>query len=154
MHRIYWECEQKSQKYTQRLNYFVFFHSSLFPVILIYALICIVSGDYDTSKWTLAMKVAVPFDQTRVWGWFLVWLIQFISTSSYDRCMPTITTFFVSCCNYILAMADHLNVLINSVARTVEHMRTEVQPKTIKELRLQINTQLCDAIKFQIKIYE
>lgn len=153
-YRIYWECEQKCREHTQRLSYFVVFHTLLFPIVLIYALVCIALGDYDTSKWHLTFFVAVPFDQTRVWGWFLTWLIELFMAFSYALCVTTVTSFFVSCCYYIHVMCDHCNVLINLVPRTVGRLQTEVRPQKIKKIRQQINNQLCNVIKFQIKIYE
>lgn len=151
---IYWECEQKCRKHSQRLSYFVIFHTLLFPIVLMYALVCIACGNYDTSNWYLAFNVVVPFDQTCIWGWFLTWLIQLFMAFAYVMCMTTFTSFFVSCCYYIYAMCDHVNVLINSVSKTFEFMQMEEKPWKFKELRQQINTKLCDFIKFQVKVYE
>lgn len=151
---IYWECEQKCRKYTQRLSYFVILHISLFPVVLLYALVCIASGNYDTSKWHLFFYVAVPYDQTCVWGWFLTWLIQLFMAFTYIMCMSTITSFFVSGCYYICAMCDNFSVLIKSVSTLIERMRTEVKPQKIGQTFQQTDTQLRNAIKLQVKIYE
>lgn len=153
-HRIYWKCEQKCRKYTQRLSYFIIFHTSIFPIVLIYALFCIASGNYDTSKWNLAVYVVVPYDQTSVWGWFLTWFIILFMACAYALCMTTITSLFVSCCYYIYAMCDHFSVLINSVSLTVEQMQTQVTKSKIRKLRQQMHNQLCDMIKLQVKIYE
>ena len=153
-HLIYWRCEQKCRKHTQRLSYYVFFHTLLFPIALIHAFVCIASGNYDTSLWLLGFDVVVPYDQTRIWGWFVTWFIQLSMAFSYALCMTTVTSFIVSGCYYIYAMCDHFNVLMNSVGRAVERIRTEVNPRKIRKTRQLINTQLSNAIKVQVKIYE
>ena len=95
-----------------------------------------------------------PIDQTRIHGWFLTWLIQFSIAFSYALATTTITSLFVSCCYYIYAMSDHFNMIMNSVGGAVGRMQTEVKPQKIKKIRQQINTQLCNAIEIQVKIYE
>lgn len=132
----------------------MFFHTSLFPIVLTYALMCIALGNYDTSNWHLAFYVVVPFDQTCVWGWFLTWLMEFFMAFSYAICITTVTSFFVSCCYYMYAMCDHIDVLINSITRAVDLMQKEVEPGKIRKIRQQIEIQLCNVIRFQIKIYE
>lgn len=111
-------------------------------------------GNYDTSLWHLGFNVAVPFDQTSVWGWFLTWLTALLMAFSYAMCMTTITSLFFSFCYYIYAMCDHVNVLINSIAKTVQRMQAEERSRKTEKIRQHINTQLCNVIKFQIKIYE
>ena len=51
-------------------------------------------------------------------------------------------------------MSDHFNMIMNSVGGAVGRMQTEVKPQKIKKIRQQINTQLCNAIEIQVKIYE
>lgn len=154
VHTIYWECEQMCRKETRRFGYFVVFHTSTFTIVLTYALICIVFGHYDTSSWYLSFFLVLPFKQTYVFGWLLTWLTQFDIAFCYALCMTSITSYMVSCCNYINAMCDHFNVLVNNVAEDVQRLKMEDNPKKIDEIRREINAQQCNIVIFFIKIYE
>lgn len=52
------------------------------------------------------------------------------------------------------ALNDHLNVMINSVTKKVKHMQMENNPRMIPEIRKQVMVQMCDIVKFYVKIYE
>lgn len=154
MHNVYWECEKMNRKYTKRFIYFVIFHTSLLNMILVYALICIAFGYYDTSNWHLPFYMEFPFDQTSILGWFVTWIVQFCSTLFYAWSMTAITSYFVSCCNYIIAMVEHFGLLINSLTINVKRKQMEEKPQKVAKIRLQITDQLCSIVKMHIKIYE
>lgn len=154
LQNIYWECEQKCRKYTRRFGYFVFFHTSTFTIVLIYALVRIAFGNYDTSSWHLPFFMLFPFDQNHVWGWLMTWFMQAGLAFCYAASMTSITSYFVSCCCYLIAMLDHFNLLIHSLINNVKSMQMEENPRKIEKMHVQIITQLCNIIKFQVKIYE
>ena len=154
VNQIYWECEQKCRKHTQRFSYFVIFHTSAFTIGLTYALICIAFGNYDTSRWYLPFAMVSPFDQTSVVGWLLTWIIQVSEAISYALPLSLVTSYFVSCCYYINSMVEHTNLMINSVTTDVERMQTEKRSQEIGILRHRVTTQLSNVIKIHNKIYE
>lgn len=151
---IYWNCEQKCRKITQRSSYYVLFHTSSFIIVLIYALVCIVFGKYDTSSWYLSFYVVVPFDQTRVLGWLLTWLFQFLIAFSYSTSMTSITSYFASCSFYIYAMCDHSNVLIKAVEADVARLQVARNARKATEIQRQLQYKFGNMVEFQIKIYE
>lgn len=154
LNTIYWECEQKCRKLTQRFSYFVIFHTSAFTIGLTYALICIAFGNYDTSRWYLPFAMVSPFDQTSVVGWILTWMIQVSEAISYALPMSLVTSYFVSCCYYINSMVEHTNLMINSVTTDVERMQSEKSSGQIGTLRYRLITQLSNVVIIHNKIYE
>lgn len=135
-----------------RFVYYVPFHVSTYIIVLIYAVYCIANGNYDTSRWYLAMNMSLPFDQTRVDGWLLTLIVQLLMASSYAMCMTSFTSYFVSCCYYLSAMSDHFNVLIDCVTKKIQTF--QMAQKNIEAIDQEIHIDLCNIIKFQMRIYE
>lgn len=154
LNNIYWQCEQKCRKLTIRFGYFVFFHMSALTIVFFYALVCIALGRYDTTSWFLPFFMSLPFDRTKVSGWFMTWIIQFSDAFAYILALTSITSYFVSCCYYINAMRDHLNILINSITTDVERLQMENHPRKTEKIRQQIYPTLCNVVIFQNRIYK
>lgn len=151
---IYWKCEQKCRKHTLRFGYFVITHTSTFTIGLVYALVCIAFEDYNTASWYLPFFMLVPFDQTRILSWMLMWLFQFNIAMGYALVTTSVTSYFVSCCYYIHSMCDHFKLLINSVTNGIEHMQMEKNRWEIMKIYQQTEIQLRNIVNFHMKIKE
>lgn len=141
---LYWETEQKSQKYLKRMSYYIIFHQSMFMVNLIAPILCILGGDCDPTQWNLSFNLAMPFDQTVAWGWILRWFVDFSMGFSYSTALITITAYFVCCCFYIESLCNHFDLLIKSVDRSV------VSKANWRKLTKQLN----EAVRFHVEIFE
>lgn len=150
---LYWECEQNCRKHTDKFRFFPFFHSFSFPIFLILAFVNMARGNFNTKTWLIPLNMILPFDNY-VWFWFIKWTIQCTAATMYAICVTSVTSYFVSIFNYIYAMCDHINVLIGLTTKNVERLYKEKNALEAKIIRHQIVLQMCDIVKFHIKIYE
>lgn len=150
---IYWINEQKCQKYTKRIAYYLFFHMSIFFLNFLNAIINIILGNLNTSTWSLSFTMSVPFDKTCVWGWLLTSFIEINTAISYSFCMVSITSYFICCCFYIEALCEHFDALIKLSGNEVERIREKNQQITGK-FYLKAHNQLSEAVKLHVKIFE
>lgn len=151
---MYWTNEQKCRKYTKIIGYYIFLSISGFVSALVYALCCIASGNFGTSSWQLPLYMILPFDETRVLGWLLAWFTQVVIDLAYVFSMISITSYFVSCCLYIVTLCDHFKLMMNRVNSDVDRNQREKNPQKIRKNRFKITKQLRQAIKFHATIFE
>lgn len=149
---MYWENELRCRKYTLRISYFLIFHTFAFTVTLVYAAYCILMGKYDTSSWYLSFNVVLPFDKTKLFGWFLTWAAQFSMALAYALPMVSLTSYFISCCFYIHTMCKHVTNIMDSVQRDVEDNLVEISPSKILKKRQKILNQLIEVVKLHVEI--
>lgn len=71
-------------------------------------------GNYDTSTWIVAFNIAVPFDISTVFRWYIFYMIQGLLAYSYSLNQPIIITFFMSCCFYTEALCEHFRLAIRA----------------------------------------
>ncbi|XP_031636412.1 odorant receptor 67c-like isoform X2 [Contarinia nasturtii] len=148
-YRIYWENEQRCRTYTRNICSFIFFHVSAFMLVLIPVIYHIYRGEYDTTNWNLFFYMVVPFDQTHVPGYLLMWLFQFNTAFFYVSTMTTLTSYFASCCFYIDAMCNYFGYLIRSINEDLKQNTDENRLK----LKVSID-KLSQLIKFHVDIFE
>lgn len=93
--------------------------------------------------------MVVPWDQTHVSGYLLMWLFQFNTAFFYVSTMTTLTSYFASCCFYIDAMCNYFGYLIRSVNDEFKQ-NTENNQLKIKESI----ENLSKLIKYHVDIFE
>lgn len=114
--KMYWNNEQKCEKFTKIFCGMIPFALFIFAVFLAYSIYCIFSGNLDASTWLLPFKMIVPFNSNTIWGWFLLWLIQMNMTLAYLISMVAMITYFCCCCFYICAVGDHFSIIIRMIS--------------------------------------
>lgn len=154
VYKIYWMTEQKCQKYTRFIRYYVYFDTLGWTGVFAYAVFCIAVGNYNTSSWHLPFFMVLPFDETRVYGWFFEWCIQCSIVFGYCYALTSITAYFVSACFYIVSMCEHFNVIMNCIKSNIKQNQVEIFSWKIRENELKITKQLAKAIKFHNTIFE
>lgn len=98
--------------------------------------------------------LVVPFDKTKILGWFMTWFAQFNVGISYSLVLVSITSYFVCCCFYVGTICNHFDYLMESIKKDVEC--GEGQSNQIKNTKniLKIKKQLSDAINLHVNIFE
>lgn len=71
-------------------------------------------GNFDTSTWIVAFNIAVPFETSTVFRWYIFYMIQGMLAYSYSLNQPIIITFFMSCCFYTEALCKHFKIAIQA----------------------------------------
>lgn len=151
---IYWNIEKKCRKYTTIFTFYILWNETSFVASLFYSFYCVWCGNYDTSTWPLPFNILVPFDTTSLWGWYLLWFVQFSMGLSYTGCLTAITSYFMSCCLYICAICDHFDFLCDSIMNDVDRNRIEKDQQKYRVRHQQIEEKIGRMIKVHDKIYE
>lgn len=133
------------------LNYIILLYI-VFLAILAYPVYSIVVEKCDPETWVLPYKMTVPFDSKSVLGWFLLWFIQCMMSTSYALCVLSTTSYFVCCCIYISTISKHFELLFKSIENDVDQMNNK---NTFSpELSQNAQANLHQAIEVHVKIYE
>lgn len=107
----YWNIELKCRRVTRIMVNLVFVHQ--LPYIAVFYTICrIYVGNFDTSSWPHLFNFAVPFDAKSVFGWYLLWFIQFIVDFLHVFCMVFNSSYFVCCCYYVEGICEHFDFVM------------------------------------------
>lgn len=146
--------EEKCQQYTTRIGYFVYSTTCTHILVIIYAVSYIAIGNYDTSSWPLLFNYATPFSTATILNWFFMWIVQVNESLGYSRCMTCVTSYYVSCCNYINAMCDHFDLIMEAMRLDLERNQIEKSPRTIEKVRLSITGHFIETVKLHIHILE
>lgn len=135
------------RKYTRRISYYAVMNQSMFMSGFIHSIFCVLSRDFDATKWQLPFNMWLPFDTTQsVLGWYIMWLLQFDTGVTYCLCLISGSSHFVCCCVYIIAICDHFKYI----------MRAEVQDSSkIEKNRLyQLKMKLSKAVDTHVMCFE
>lgn len=151
---IYWKCEKRCLTYMKRIGLFVPFNQAMQTITLIYAIFTVCIGTFDALKLPFSFYMVVPFDYGTMWGWFLMWAIQFSMTFTYGTAMVSITCYFVGCCSYLSAIRDHFEYLILATKIAVEKRKGGRIEKRTKQSELLITVKISEAIKIHMKLLE
>ncbi|XP_055304972.1 putative odorant receptor 85d [Sitodiplosis mosellana] len=143
---IYSEAEQKCRKYTQIIWYYFILHELLWPFAFLYPFYCIYKGQHDTSKWFLPFSLWVPFSTESIFGWYLMWFIQFNMSIVYITVILSATAYFVSCAVYIIAICDHFELQFKSLK--------EDENKNRNQSSRQHQIKIKKAIDIHVNVYE
>lgn len=150
----YWSVENKCRKYTAKILCLILWNQTILIAPLLQSLYSILIGNYGTSAWQLPLEIYVPIDTSTLWGWFLMWIIQFKASFWYSAGFTLITSYFIACCLYIGAICDHFDLLCKSFAKNVELNRCEKNPIKYKKWCIQVNRKLKQMVDIHVKIYE
>lgn len=110
----------------------------------ILSIVCILTGNLDTSTWPLPVNLALPFDQNSVLGWYAVYFIYLNMEFTYGSSMIPTTSIFVCACTYISAICEQFDFLIHSTSQDLR------DPHRVNEL----HQKLCQSIDVHNRIYE
>lgn len=138
----------------KRIGLFVPFNQAMQTITLFYAIFTVCIGTFDASTLPLNFKLAVPFDYETIWGWFVMWGMQFSMTLGYGLSLVSITSFFVGCCNYLSAIRDQFEFSILSTKIATETSQNETNPQNRKLLEVKITEKLTESIKIHINLLE
>lgn len=163
---MYWSTEQKCRKFTRQMLYYLLFNMLSFPMALIYVIYCIYMGNLDTSTWNLPMNVVMPFDTQQIWGWFLKWIFEFGAAYSYFLSMTIPTIYFVCFCQYIVAICNHFELMVDAIRLDVEEIQSvkrgrknhsnkwqSVRTKAVR-MKLVVRPKLVQLIDFHVNVLE
>lgn len=151
---FYWDCEMKCRRLTKRFLFYGCIHLSTFLPILIFVFIDIFKGEFDGSAYNLPFNTIVPFDMQTVSGLLLTWLLQLNESFTYNVHMITTTTQFVCFCYYIIALCNHLNLLINSMRFDTQKIQMEKNTQARQQMWLDAKVKLQRAIEIHIDVHE
>lgn len=154
IYQIYWDTEQKCRKFTQMFVKFIFFNQQMYAAAMIFSIYCIIEGNFDISTWVLPFKCWAPFNTETVFGYYVMWMIQFSMGLAYSSSQVTITAYFVCCCYYIVAICDHFKFLIKSFNVEVETNLEEKNPLVYQKKNREIQEKITEAIDVNVKAYE
>lgn len=83
---------------------------------IFYSLYSIWCGNHDTSTWYTMYDMSVPIDTTTFIGWyFQLFIIQTPFGLMYCIVCSGIFAHFLSCCLYIQAGREHIQMLIDNL---------------------------------------
>lgn len=151
MFNIYWNIEQQSRKKTRIIGYY--------PLMLVlvgaffYSIYCIFVGNYDTSTWILPYLLSVPFDTSKIGGWYLLWIVEANIAFTYSTCLIGLSSHFMSCCFYIGAVCDHFDFLIDLNKNQFEQHRDGENVSNYHRNYRKLEKNLCEAINIHNKMY-
>lgn len=152
---IYRKTEKKCRNLTKFISIgYLLDAATLFTAAVIYSFYCMWSGNFDTTTWLLPYNLYLPFDTSTIYLWYVLWLMQCYIGLVYSLSVTCVTTYFESCCLYIVALCEHSNALIQSFSLSIEwyrkSQRIEMNKQSVKEQKLQLNK----IIELHIMIYE
>lgn len=151
---IYWRIEQKCRKYTKVLCLFILANQAMFMPPIYHSVSKIMVGDMDTSTWKLPFTTASPFGRGTVWGWYVLWSIQFLTGCGYTLCLCCGISYIFCCCMYIGAMCEHFDLHMRSIAKEVEQNEDEKNPIMYRKRYMKIKENFYKAVEIHVNIYE
>lgn len=154
MLKFYTESEQKSQQFVRIMIYYAIFNQMTFLGTLGFSIYFIIAGTFDASALSLPMNLVVPFNTETILGWYTLWLIEFNMGLAYILPMTSITSYFVSCCCYIVAVCNHFSCLIESIKKNLKHNRMEKNPLTRQRNDRKMTKQFVRAIEMHMNAFE
>lgn len=149
----YWKTEQKCRKYTKLLSIsYIIMLLFVFMALFILSIYFIFMGTFNPSALLLPYYMSVPFDTKTISGWYLLWFIQCMMSSTYAVCVLSTTSYFVCTCIYICTICEHFDLLFASLERDIEQIQD--QNSNFIGLRHKALKCLHHAIEIHVKVYE
>lgn len=156
--QMYWAVEQKCRKFLKKMAHFYILNETVFVIVFIYSFYCLFTENVDVWSLPLSFNMIVPFNTKTIFGWYLLWFIQFCMSSFYALSMIAMTSYFISCCLYIRAACDHFNMVINSIDDEIESNQLDNDgsngPKNYQKLKRNVSQKLSRAIGIHVNIFE
>lgn len=151
---IYWRTELKCRKYTKIIGSYPVCHQLTFIAALANSFYSICIGNLDTSTWPLPFNLVVPFDTKLIWGWYLLYLLQFCISLAYITSMVSVTSYFVSCCFYIEAICTHFARQIQLAQEMVDQNEIMENSKNRQLNETELVKQIHEAVDLHVNSFE
>lgn len=151
---IYRNVEEKCRKIAKMAAYFVLVHPSAVVPTVIYSVICIANGTFDVSKFFLPFHMAIPFDTTKMFGFYALCAFQYNLGLVYIFCMISTTSYFVCCCLYVEAICNQFNCLIQSFGRTFLRCQKKKNDEEFHALWNKAINEIKSAVELHVGILE
>lgn len=153
-YEIYWANEQKCRRYIKRFFYYMACHVQMFAFPALYSIFEICTGNLVPSNWPLPLNIWTPFDSTVVWGWYLIWFIQINMSISYLVSIISCSSYFMTCCFYIIAACDNLNQMTCSINENIKIYKMEKLSTKRQTIYQEIEKKFNRMLEYHAKIYE
>lgn len=111
----YWTVEQRCRRFTKTMGAFIILEHISFVIALLFSIYSVYTGNFDTSKYYLPLRIAAPFNTGTVARWYAFLFMQLCLLLSYALSVIPVISYFVCCCFYLDAMCDHFNHLISMI---------------------------------------
>lgn len=124
---------------------------SIVPLLI--SLYYMMSGNYDTTTWATKpgpFNFPVPFDTTKLWGWYLLWFIQLNTSVSYSLSILMVSSYFVSCSSYICGICDHFDYYCQSLTADIQR---KLSGKNVNQHYQKLNYQLKKKLRKLVQIH-
>lgn len=151
---LYRKNEQKCYKYSRRASLYIIFNQISFISSFVYSIFMLLTSTFDASKLLLPFNFVVPFNTQTLWGWYLMWFLQFNTGISYIFSTVSVISYFMCCCYYIGAICDHFDILIEMIKNDLEFYRKENNPLVYRKLGKSIQRKFHQSIAIHIKAFE
>lgn len=119
-----------------------------------YSIYFMFMGSFDPSTLPLPYYMVVPFDDTTIWGWYLLWFIQCVMSFNYSMGVISTTSYFLCCCIYIDTMQKHIALLFATLKDNVDQIKNLKRQTAYRKLRQDIQGYLHQAIDLHVHILE
>lgn len=117
---------------------------------VIHSSISMQSGNFDTSTWSLPIKIAFPFSTETVFSWYMGLLMILLFAETFIVVIMAILTYLTSCCLYIKALRDHFESIFRKIDLKIELDRTV----SIKRTNTKTQSGFKELIIFHVKVAE
>lgn len=151
---FYWECEQKCHQLMKRFFYYVCVQLLTFTPVLIFVLWDMVQNDFDGNKLNLPFNAIGPFNMDSKLGWLLTYFYQLSECASYTIGMVILSSYFMCCSYYIIAMCNHFHLLIESARFLSQEIQAEKIARNRQRMWLNVKAKLQRVIEMHVDIYE
>lgn len=116
---------------------------------IIHSIFEICFGNFDATTLQLPFNIWIPFDTTTILGWYILSFLQFNTGIVYSLTLVAGTTYFLSCCIYIVALCDQFKYIMQMKYRIVDKNSGRKYNGI-----LQMKQQLSEAIEIHNKGFE
>lgn len=129
-------------------------HLQVFLLALPFTIYHVYSGNPVETTMEMPLHIWVPFDLTTLSNWYLYWFIQVNMGITYCLCVVLITSYFLTCCFYIVAACDHLKSIARSINDDVKRRQLEIDPIKRQQIYGEIKKKLRELVHLHGVIYE
>lgn len=152
--QIYTSTENTCRKLTKIVISYAALQQQLLFAIFFYSFYCIYTGNIDTATWPLVYNIRASININPFFDWYLTWFLQLNLSVGYSLSITTITSYFVSVCNYIMAICDHFRFLMQLIGERVHENEIEQNVQKQRINTGKVKKQLNQAIDLHVEILE
>lgn len=86
----------------------------IFPSV-VHSIVSMVSGNFDTSTWFFVLKIAVPFNTSTIFGWYMKLLLELLFAIVAISIITPIVTYLANCCLYVFLVSNYQFRAVNCI---------------------------------------